>query len=538
MKISAIQVSNSRPRQIGVGSDNLLFLSIILLLFLGNAFSESLASATPRSAADVQQNALDAVFSGALSLTVGWSLVAAFSRWRLWRMRARPLPPQMFPATWGIIQSESAKMSLRAPRRVYWISGRRSGAAWVLGGFRRKLVLTGGLCVTAEHGSQIAEMIIRHELAHLDNKDTRAAAILVWSVLLCSNLFFHPTLDVAIGSMVMVFISIFLLQRREYFADARAINATSDSGSYLKLLAAQSTQHGGWFHPASDERARALLRDSPVLRANIMVLALTLVLALACCGGILQNVIFPQRYDLGYLLLIGLCMLGILLAAFCTEVAKGFGRKVPSPAASPYATLERTTSLPFQGSQSLAALIGAGEKVDWLQFILFLAATLALQLSYIVSMLGSRDSLRAWELVYSSFQDWLCWWLPSASVALILFRLSRDANEVAVGAGIAVAIISSLRPSPPWLDLHQKIVGAVAVFATAWFTYLSLAWAARVRRLAWLAFAVAIFASGLIGSVSGLPWAIGAYAVQGLVFALVLCGGRRFLAKKQHAAVA
>jgi hypothetical protein len=536
VKILTIKRRNSRPAEVSIRSDNLLFLSIALAPFLTPA-----GSTTRMSSGEAM---VSTVSVGAVSLALGWSVVAAFSRWRLWRMRARPLPRETCPAIWRIIRSESKKMAMKAPQRVFWIPGLHRGAAWVLGGFRRKLILTGGLCVSAERSPQIAEMIIRHELAHLDNKDTRAAAILTWIGLFGLNLFFYPVPDVAVGATVIVIISIFLLQRREYLADAHAINGSPDTDGYLRLIVAQSWRHGGWFHPTADERANALLRDSPVLRANAMMLVLASLLALGGWGAVQQIFRAPDRYQLGGLLILRLCIFAVPVLAFCSELAKGFGRKIPTPLEPLGTALDHPSGQTFEREQGLATLIGSGDRVDWARFILFLAATLALQMSWRIAFQGFHGRFPSAENLWFSFvEGWCWWWLPSAFFVFVLFRYSRDASEVAVGVAIAMAFLLSLRPAPYKRDLLN---GTAQIFATTWFTYASLAWAARVRRFAWFALAAAIFAGG-VGNIVLENAAsrssetrsisldeVGAFAIQSMAFVLVLYGGRLLLANRRR----
>ena len=533
MKILSIKRRNSLPTKVSIRADNLLFFSIALTLFLTPT---ALASGDPAEAI------VTTVSHGAVALALGWSLVAAYSRWRLWRMRARPLPREVCPAIWGIIRNQSSKMALKMPRRIFWIPGLHRGGAWVLGGFHRKLVLTGGLCVSAERSPQIAEMIVCHELAHLDNKDTQTVAILTWIGLFCVNLFYYPVPMVLVGAMVLVIISMFLLQRREYMADARAINATLDRESYLRLIVGQSWRHNGWFHPTADERAEAMLRDSPVLRTNATMLALAFLLVLICLDAMQQIVNSPYRYQLGDVLILRLCILGVPVVAFCSELAKGFGRKIPSSIEPLDTAFYPPRDHTVETGQGLANLIGAADPVDWSRFILFLAATLALEMSYPIAYAGFRGQSPFAEnlprALVSAFEGWVWWWLPSAFFALVLFRFRRDDFDVAVGVGMAIALIFALRPSSFTRDFQHVLNDAFRTFAATWFAYVMLVLAARVRRFGWFAMAVAVLAGDLMDIVLNRPssfetltspYVIGGYAVRGLVFVLVLYGGGNFL---------
>jgi hypothetical protein len=69
-----------------------------------------------------------------------------------------------------------------------------------------------------------------------------------------------------------------LLRRREFLADAKAINVSETSREYVDILLGQSgpPEGGGGFHPSSDERAGAITFDSPVLSTSPFIVTMAL----------------------------------------------------------------------------------------------------------------------------------------------------------------------------------------------------------------------------------------------------------------------
>jgi Zn-dependent protease with chaperone function len=236
----------------------------------------------------------------------GYGLLEIGSRVSLLRKRATPLKQTDAPWIYEILTTELAKQRIRFGLRpkLYWIPTNWKRTARVLGGFRSKIVLSGGIVVEAQERPEVCRVVIRHEIAHVKGGDTRLYFFLIAIVLFTLSMFrgtlnyfwnvrdelwFSLTDGIGLRQLLLpvlyqlpwfLFFGL-LLRRREYLADARAINASESTKDYVDLLVSGYTKEKqGWFHPNSGQRAGAILRDSPVLKASPILIITVLVYVL------------------------------------------------------------------------------------------------------------------------------------------------------------------------------------------------------------------------------------------------------------------
>jgi Zn-dependent protease with chaperone function len=310
---------------VSVRADNYVLHGLIVASVLGGA-----------AASESRVTAMFGVIFAALTLSYVLRLVLTiFAKLTLARLKARPLCSQGASAALAIVGAESSKMKIDPLPRIYWApTSRRHLGARVFGGFHRTLVLTGGICVSAERSRWVSEAIIRHELGHLKNEDT-------WLILLPISIFINMCVGLVTGDWsaalaAVVFgsmLSAFLLRRREYTADAFAVNASSSLDDYVALIREGKRLHGGWFHPPANARARALLEDSPILRTSLLML---LLIGLTTCINLAQ-VYWALKSWATLLdgLIVSICVLFFPLLALSSELLKGFSIKVPAAAGRP-----------------------------------------------------------------------------------------------------------------------------------------------------------------------------------------------------------
>jgi Peptidase family M48 len=250
-------------------SDELLFLSPIIPL-IPFAFFD-----------------LELSLSEFLLILVG--LVATLeliSRCILFRSGAIRLREEEAPATCGALRLEFLKQRtiFRLKPLLYWAPNDHGRGARVLGGFRSKILLTGGSVVENEDAPRKAAIILRHELSHIKSGDTRMYIyFLLWLgnalVALVQALDGGWILVQAAIGLTLSFLVYFrlLLRRREYLADAKAINLSESTGEYVDLLLGNSSPEASdRFHPTNEERAGAVTFDSPVLSTNPFIVGMSL----------------------------------------------------------------------------------------------------------------------------------------------------------------------------------------------------------------------------------------------------------------------
>ncbi|MFI5932058.1 M48 family metallopeptidase [Actinoplanes sp. NPDC051494] len=214
------------------------------------------------------------------------------------RRRCRPLTDQVYPQAVAVIERLMTELSVR--RRPALLVGRRLGVgAYVTGVPRRPyLVMGADLLVLAGKGDrqrQIFEVVVRHEIAHLQGRDlatTMAVSLLRWSNLYAGAFMIFAAyleslsgdttpaglgvtlLRVVLFTLLVEMIARAWLRVREHQADLRA--GSADRAGLLALVEASGGRGGtprlmSWLrrHPLRADRIgvafspRLLLASSP-----------------------------------------------------------------------------------------------------------------------------------------------------------------------------------------------------------------------------------------------------------------------------------
>jgi Zn-dependent protease with chaperone function len=217
----------------------------------------------------------------AVILLVLLAVMGMIPRFIILRNRAIRLTEHEAPVTYAALRQElSRQPSFRRKPLLYWAPNDHGRGARVLGGFRSKILLTGGTVVENEESPRTAAVILRHEIAHIRAGDTR---MYVYFLLLIANALaaliraLDGSSSVLLSAVIGLSLNFFfyfavLLRRREYLADARAVNASDSSEEYVTVLLRRSSpESGGLFHPTNDERAGAVRYESPVLRRSLFI---------------------------------------------------------------------------------------------------------------------------------------------------------------------------------------------------------------------------------------------------------------------------
>jgi Zn-dependent protease with chaperone function len=256
---------------------------------------------------DTQRRAFDCL-SPVYGLPVGMAtvagLVAAFSIaltlywvfpwWVIRRHRAQPLPLERLPSLGKEITRQQVHAGVGT---VSWFidphSRRVSGLAFGRTG-RECILVTGGLVACARADVSAFRSVIRHELAHVANKDigktyatlaTWYAFILVaivpWLVLQAIYLlrgeawaYWAQAWRFAALTLFVVLVRNAILRSRESEADIRAAWWDGDDGSFERGLAAATDETRRtsswlspfWRHPSLEFRRKALADPRMVLR--------------------------------------------------------------------------------------------------------------------------------------------------------------------------------------------------------------------------------------------------------------------------------
>jgi TonB family protein len=311
-------------------SDNVLFVGYLIAVIGGYVY----ATALERGPDVVPYFLAIGVVGAGISVAV----LEIIAQLKLGRLKAFPLP--INEATAGfrkVLEREKEKIGLsQNALSVFWTPTNWRMGARVLGGFSRKLVVTGTACVAIAKEDPAALFVLRHELAHIKNRDTRLYLVVVYAYIVPIAMLAGPDQLVLIFlNVVMVFlVSTFLLRRREYLADAVAANSGQPGTQYLDFLSRMSSSERGWFHPSPARRVKALTSGSPALSISWGFLLLC---ALAVGGG-LFNILkanVAARYtnrlpnELTGHNLIFLIIVVPFLAMFF-EIAKDYRGKIPS----------------------------------------------------------------------------------------------------------------------------------------------------------------------------------------------------------------
>jgi Zn-dependent protease with chaperone function len=228
-----------------------------------------------------------------------------FVQVRLLLLRARPLHREQAPAMVDMIHREAGALGVHRftdqNARIYLVPTARQASAFVLGGLFPRLVVTGRLAVAASISPAPTEIIVRHELAHIANRDTRMwlLYVMLWPQLLLSLILgadsiqarLHPisfVLSTFASVAIGIGFTLFLFRRREYLADGLALNSTKDRDLYLRLLSGGAASDRSWFHPSREDRVAAMKHDSPVLRTNVLMILILVTVCIASLTYVVQ----------------------------------------------------------------------------------------------------------------------------------------------------------------------------------------------------------------------------------------------------------
>ncbi len=337
-------------RDIRVSSDNLVLISMLLVLSLSRLPSSLIAAV---------------LF---VLLIAGIAGLAA--RVKMSRTKAKCLNNTQAPILMNILHEEAellgvSKYYSASRRPVYCAPTVTQATAFILGGVRSKLVVTGRLCVKASSSPDEVRLILRHELAHFHNHDTWLWQLLIVYMLgiVISPVFLLREPRALPGLIASVIWLFYIFIRREYMADAMALNHTEKRSEYLTLLQSASNRKNGWFHPDYLSRMGALQTDNPVLRANVVF-----VLFIFVTFGQNAAMLFVYPTEFGERVaplstIIALIVSSVILfIAFVKELSKGARRKIPLAL-----TEQDRVPLPrYEYLSPLAKLFGVGEsRVDY-----------------------------------------------------------------------------------------------------------------------------------------------------------------------------
>ncbi len=257
-------------------------------------------------------------------------------------LRVQPLPRQRLDRILPLILDVKRSLHLWRRPRVYWVPTELRVGARVLGWVFPMLVISAGFAVLLDKGDTRARPLLAHELAHLRNGDTLLFTLLtIIAFNLCltvasptnvwTNVWLATSIDVnqlnpierwggwaagmLIGAAVQLAVFFWWLRRREFYADALAVNAVLDASAYSRLLQDPTTQHSMWLHPPAQKRLDALTKSSPVLRASTLELILATLFVFGAW----------HRYGAGNVFLWAQFVAIVLLI-----LSKGFSRKRPA----------------------------------------------------------------------------------------------------------------------------------------------------------------------------------------------------------------
>lgn len=378
-----------------------------------------------------------------------------FSSIRLAFLRARPLRFEQAPAILAIVAKEALRAGVKkfAERpEIQYIPTAKQATAFTLGGFSPKLVVTGRLSVAAVTSPLSTELVVRHEMAHITNRDHRMWLVFISTAMgIIPALFADPNPLQNLGTQVLerlsgicvgICVMFILFRRREYLADAITVNGSKDRDCYLALLRSGPAYRQSWFHPSRAARLAALECGSPVLQTNaLMLLILT---ATSAANAIYVLAAFrTHALNQPSVLLVLLSLLVVLfmfVAAMVMEFSKGPGRKIPL-------ALSSSGSLPAPSSDcfsKLARLFGlGGARLDWTRIGAFASATLVAWMwgSLAGWILSSNHLDSSAFLSYFHFTSYFIHLLIWCLAYLAALRLTNSLVEAGTVVGIVAAIM-------------------------------------------------------------------------------------------------
>jgi hypothetical protein len=226
--------------------------------------------------------------------------------------------------------------------RAYRIPNPRRCAVNITGFFKSQIVYTSGFELLCKYNPRSASNILFHEAAHLLRRDTLLLGMMIVAgCAVASNQLLLGTYSRWTRFWVPLAIAIlfvFLFRRREYTADAIAINRLDSKAQYVVGLFVGDVYESGLWHPLPAARIAALYRGSPVLSISWLLLGLCSLFVLFYC---------TQPFAVVFAIL--------PLVAMVYELQKGVRPKVPA-----------TQSEHLGMSLSIAPSVGTGTTMsDW-----------------------------------------------------------------------------------------------------------------------------------------------------------------------------
>ncbi len=212
--------------------------------------------------------------------------------------------------------------------KAYRVPNPRQCAVQIVGFFRPQLIYTSGFELLCRYDPKNAVSIVAHEAAHLRNRDTVLLGML--SVAGCAALsnqlaFGYYSSPMAFGGLLLVVVFFaYSFRRREYIADAVAVNASENRIEYVIGLFKGSSHHSGFGHPTSRDRIAALYRSSPILSTRWQLVVIGLALILFFWG---QDLDIHDRAA-GFFVQLAFSIVPVIV--IISELGKGPRRKIPA----------------------------------------------------------------------------------------------------------------------------------------------------------------------------------------------------------------
>ena len=197
-----------------------------------------------------------------------------------WQFDAKRLPESLRHSLIRTVnQAERTSGGLFLPRSILWSPRDYTCGACILGIFRSRLLVSGGLVVLMTRDPARVAAILRHETAHVANRDR--LVILYGLTVICIYIpiglsgvlkgtfpligFLEMLAQVAFGLWIVFW-------RRELYADAAAVNGSTSRENYLDSLSGLTHGRASFTHPSMDKRIDAILCSSPLAKRSWLVI--------------------------------------------------------------------------------------------------------------------------------------------------------------------------------------------------------------------------------------------------------------------------
>jgi hypothetical protein len=171
------------------------------------------------------------------------------------------------------------KKQLRA-LKAYIVPNPRLCAVQITGLFRSQLLYTSGFELHCRYQPRIAENIVTHEAAHLRMHDNFLIGMLIVAscAVATNQLFFgyYSNPNQFGGLVLLIVFFTYAFRRREYTADALAVNSLPSKVGYVTALFRSNLHTSSFGHPSAQSRIVALYAGSPVLSIRWQVVGIGL----------------------------------------------------------------------------------------------------------------------------------------------------------------------------------------------------------------------------------------------------------------------